>query len=149
MIRQFVYWTVLGTLLGAVLGMMVGKSDLGAPVVVAAIGALLGLVGAAVVRGMERILRLKTGRTDYPALGGALAGAVVGGIVGPQSGLGRLMIAVFNPDLPERDFATAFGMIGGILGGSFLGAALLSGIYRLGRWKERSRGESQDDSSGV
>lgn len=127
--RELVRWIVLGMVLGIALGSMVGKSDWGAPVVMIGLGGLLGGVGGMVVRGIERTLRLKGGVTDHAGLGGALAGAVMGGVVGSQSGLGRLMIALFNPQLPAQDFAVPFGTVGGIVIGAFVGAVSTSGIY--------------------
>ena len=108
MILALVRWFVLGMVLGIALSSVMGKPDWGAPVVVMGLGGLLGGVGGMVVRGIERTLRLKSGVTDHAGLGGALTGAVMGGVVGNQSGLGRLMIALFNPQLPAQDFAVPF-----------------------------------------
>ncbi len=61
---------------------------------------------------------------------GSLIGLFLGGVVGARIGFGRVMISIFNPDLPERDFGTSFGAIGGgILGAFFL--TLLSGILQM------------------
>ncbi|MEE3367802.1 MAG: hypothetical protein VX346_00520 [Planctomycetota bacterium] len=147
--RQLFYWIVLGVVLGSAVGVSFGKSDWRAPVVVGAFGGLLGFVGGVVVRGIERTLRSKGGgATDYAGLGGALAGAVAGGMIGRQSGFGRLMITVFNPQLPPQDFAAPFGMLGGIVIGAFVGAALASGLYRICRRKVPPLGEHDDDTAG-
>ncbi|MBB76937.1 MAG: hypothetical protein CMJ75_20725 [Planctomycetaceae bacterium] len=146
--RQLVYWIALGVVLGGALGVSFGKSDWGAPVVMGGLGGLLGLVGGVFVRGIERTLRSKEGVTDYAGLGGALAGAVAGGMVARQSEFGRLMIAVFNPQLPPQDFAAPFGMIGGSVIGAFLGAAVVSGLSRICRRKVPPRGEHGDHAAG-
>ena len=59
--------------------------------------------------------------TNWSALVGAIVGMCLGAYVGPLTGLGILMIAFFNPQLPERDFNSVFGA----MGGSILGALLL------------------------
>ena len=68
--------------------------------------------------------------TNISAILGSLVGLFLGGFVGVRLGFGRVMISIFNPDLPERDFGTLFGAIGGgLLGAFFLG--LLSGILQM------------------
>jgi hypothetical protein len=78
----------------------------------------------------EMFSKGKTPTTNTSAILGALIGLFIGGIVGARSDLGRVVISVFNPDLPEQDFGTSFGAIGGgILGAFFL--ALVSGLLRM------------------
>ena len=145
--RALVNWIVLGLVLGLTLGALGAKSVWGPPVILVAIGGLLGGVAGIVVPGIHRTLRWKSGVTDYAGLGGALAGTLAGGMVGRQSGLGRTMIAIFNPQLPPQDFAAPFGMLGGMLIGALLGAILTSGIYRFCRRKAPSHSEHDDDAA--
>ena len=71
----------------------------------------------------------KTPKTNTLAILGALIGLFLGGFVGASFGFGRVMIAIFNPHLPEQDFGTIFGSIGGgFLGAFFL--ALVGGILQ-------------------
>jgi hypothetical protein len=92
------------------------------------LGAALLLCTLAV--GGTRLVTRKTPTTNSSAILGAIIGLFLGGVVGVKTGFGRVMISVFNPDLPERDFGTSFGAIGGgILGAFFL--ALLSGILQM------------------
>jgi hypothetical protein len=69
-------------------------------------------------------------RTNTPAIACALIGLLLGGVVGEKIGLGRAMITVFNPDLPEQDFGATFGAIGGGILGAFV-FALLGGILHM------------------
>ena len=98
-------------------------------------GMLIFFFGAALllctfVVGGWRVGSRKTPATNSSAILGALIGLFLGGFVGARVGFGRVMISVFNPDLPEQDFGTLFGAIGGgILGAFFL--ALLSGILHM------------------
>jgi len=39
--------------------------------------------------------------------------------VGARSGFGRVMISIFNPELPEQDFGALFGAVGGGILGAF------------------------------
>ena len=145
--RALVNWIVLGLVLGLTLGALGAKSAWGPPVVLMAIGGVLGFVAGIVAPGIHRTLRWNSGLTDYAGLGGALAGTVVGGIVGRQSGLGRTMIAIFNPQLPPQDFAAPLGRRGGMVIGAVLGAILTSGVYRLCRRKVRPQSEHDDDAA--
>jgi len=145
--RELVNWIVLGLVLGLTLGALGAKSAWGPPVVLMAIGGLLGFVAGIVAPGIHRTLRWNSGLTDYAGLGGAFAGTVAGGMVGRQSGLGRTMIAIFNPQLPPQDFAAPFGMLGGMVIGALLGAILTSGVYRLCRRKVPPQSEHDDDAA--
>ena len=145
--RELANWVVLGSVLGLTLGALGSKSVWGPPVILVAIGGLLGVGAGGVVPGIHRALRWNSGVTDYASLGGALAGTVVGGIVGRQSGLGRTMIAIFNPQLPPQDFAGPFGMMGGMLIGAFGGAIVTSGIYRICRRKVPPHSKHDDDAA--
>ena len=92
------------------------------------LGAALLLCTLAV--GGTRLVTRKTPTTNSSAILGAIMGLFLGGVVGVKTGFGRVMISVFNPDLPERDFGTSFGAIGGgILGAFFL--ALMSRILQM------------------
>ena len=98
-------------------------------------GLLIFFLGAALLLctlavGGTRLVTRKTPTTNSSAILGAIIGLFLGGVVGVKIGFGRVMISIFNPDLPERDFGTSFGAIGGgILGAFFL--ALLSGILQM------------------
>ena len=99
-------------------------------------GMLIFLLGATLflctifVGGWRLVGTRKMPTTNFSAILGALIGLFLGGFVGARFGFGRVMISVFNPDLPEQDFGTFFGAIGGsILGAFFL--ALLSGILHM------------------
>ena len=145
--RALVNWIVLGLVLGLTLGALGARSVWGPPVILVAIGGLLGGVAGIVVPGIHRTLRWKSGVTDYAGLGGALAGTLAGGMIGRQSGLGRTMIAIFNPQLPPQDFAAPFGMLGGMVMGALLGAILSSGVYRVCRRKVPPQSEHDDDAA--
>lgn len=73
---------------------------------------------------------------DFSALAGAFAGLMLGGVAGAFSGFGRIVIAIFNPDLPEQDFGESFGAIGGGLLGAFF-LAIAGGVLR--QWLRRSQ----------
>ena len=98
-------------------------------------GMLIFFLGAALLLctlavGGTRLVTGKTPTTNKFAISGATIGLFLGGVVGAQTGFGRVMISIFNPDFPERDIGTSFGAIGGgILGAFFL--ALLSGILQM------------------
>ena len=57
--------------------------------------------------------------TSFSALAGAFTGLIFGGFFGAFSGFGRIVIAILNPELPERDFGRSFGATGGGLLGAF------------------------------
>lgn len=62
--------------------------------------------------------------TNFSALAGAFTGLIFGGFFGAFSGFGRIVIAILNPELPERDFGRSFGATGGgLLGAFFLAIA--------------------------
>jgi hypothetical protein len=98
-------------------------------------GMLIFFLGAALLLctlavGGTRLVTGKTSTTNKFGILGATIGLFSGAVVGVKIGFGRVMISIFNPDLPERDFVTSFGAIGGgILGAFFL--ALLSGILQM------------------
>jgi uncharacterized SAM-binding protein YcdF (DUF218 family) len=101
-------------------------------------GMLIFFLGAAillctlVVGGVRSAMQTagQTPTTNNFAILGALIGLFLGGFFGARIGFGRVMISVLNPDLPERDFGTLFGSIGGgILGAFFL--ALLCGTLQM------------------
>lgn len=71
--------------------------------------------------------------TNQAAMLGSLIGLFAGGLAGARSGFGRVMISIFNPGLPERDFGTCFGAIGGGLLGAFLFAILGAVVERVVR----------------
>lgn len=73
--------------------------------------------------------KTKSPRTHVAALLGALVGLFLGGFIGASTRLGRLLISILNPDLPEHDFGTPFGAIGGAILGAF-SLALLLGVLR-------------------
>lgn len=139
---RFLPWLTFGVLVGALLGVQFGKGDSEAPFIVGAVGALLGLVGFAAVSAVHRAWKTDTSQTDYLAIIGALLGAIGGGVIGAISGFGRLMIAVFNPDLPESDWGAFFGAAGGIVLGAFFGACLVSAVGPLLRRGRPPHGES-------
>lgn len=87
-----------------------------------------------VVGGLRLVLATLSKRdaqpTNISAILGSLVGLFLGCFIGVRLEFGRVMISIFNPDLPERDFGTLFGAIGGgLLGAFFLG--LLSGILQI------------------
>ena len=103
-------------------------------------GILIFFLGAAVllctlVVGGLRLVRATLSKrdaqpTNISAILGSLVGLFLGCFIGVRLEFGRVMISIFNPDLPERDFGTLFGAIGGgLLGAFFLG--LLSGILQI------------------
>lgn len=92
------------------------------------LGAALLLCALAV--GGTRLVTGKTPTTNEFGILGATIGLFSGVVVGVKTGFGRVMICIFNPDLPERDFSTSLGAIGGgTLGAFFL--ALRSGILQI------------------
>ena len=103
-------------------------------------GILIFFLGAAIllctlVVGGLRLVRATLSKrdaqpTNISAILGSLVGLFLGCFIGVRLEFGRVMISIFNPDLPERDFGTLFGAIGGgLLGAFFLG--LLSGILQI------------------
>ena len=135
-------WPAFGAAAGAALGFAFGKGDPQAPVVVAGIGTLLGLLASSVVRVSHQVLGTNVAQTHVAAMIGAPVGAVVGGVIGAFSGFGRIMIAIFNPDLMEQDFGMSFGTIGGVFLGALIGVCLAALTVRL---FPSSAEESQSD----
>lgn len=102
---------------------------------------LLCTLAIAMMRSVKRHERA-TSKTNTLAILGSLIGLFVGGYVGASFGLGRVMIAIFNPSLPEQDFGSLFGSIGGGFLGAFI-LALLGGTVQgfLAKPKEAPPGE--------
>lgn len=119
---QFLFWLVFGILLGAMLGVAVGKGDPTAPIIVGAIGAGVSAFAFGVVRVAHKALGIHAATTNYVAVVGSLVGAVCGGFLGTSTMFGSVMISLFNPDLPARDFQALFGAIGGVVLGAIAGA---------------------------
>lgn len=130
------------------LGFQFGKGDAQAPLIVGAVGALLGLVGFSLVSALHRAWKIDVSTTNYGAILGAMLGAICGGFVGALSGFGRLMISIFNSDLPERDFRIFFGAIGGVFLGALFGACLVSAIAPLFRRRKTRHGETAELNHG-
>jgi len=128
--KDLLMWSVLGAAIGALFGLGAGKGDPLAPVIVAGFGIVLGLLGAVAVRLSHQATKTDASQTNVAALIGAPIGSVIGGAIGAYSGLGRIMIAIFNPDLMERDFGMSFGIIGGVVLGAIAGACLAALIAR-------------------
>ncbi|MGB1927019.1 MAG: hypothetical protein ACPHL6_10835 [Rubripirellula sp.] len=148
MYSPFLSWITFGWLLGLIFGFMFGKGDPQAPLIVSVLGALLGVVGSFTVLTVHQTGKLNAAKTDHHAIIGALLGTIIGGFMGSSSGLGKTMIAVFNPDLPERDWGAFFGATGGIILGAFFGACLASAIGLLLRlWRSRNTGASRYEAS--
>ncbi|MEO1997872.1 MAG: hypothetical protein ABGZ17_21640 [Planctomycetaceae bacterium] len=129
--KEFLTWLVFGGLVGALLGFGFGKGDPRVPLIVAAVGVVLAVLGSLAVRVLHRATGADVSKRNTPALLGALIGAVAGGVIGAYSGFGRIMIAIFNPDLMERDFGMSFGAIGGVFLGAVAGACLAALTARL------------------
>ena len=91
------------------------------------------LIGTLVVGGMRlaasTVFKRKHPTKNTAAIFAAILGLFLGGFVGAQIGFGRVMISIFNPDLPEQDFSALFGAVGGGLLGAFF-FALLSGTLQ-------------------
>ena len=130
-------WLTFGVLLSLLLGLAFGKGfarDPRAWVFMGAIGVLLGLVGFFAVSAAHRAWKIDDSKTNTLAVIGALLGAICGGVIGARlSVFRRLMISIFNPDIPERDVGTFFGATGGVVLGALFGACLVSGIALLFR----------------
>lgn len=119
--RLFVLWGGFGTLVGAVLAIVTlkGGFDWRPILMLGAIGAVVGSVGAVVVRVSAPA---HPSPTNFLAMAGAVVGAVGGGPLGAMTGLGQPLLALFNPDLPPLDFQPVFGAVGGVIVGAGLGA---------------------------
>ncbi len=139
---QFLLWLTFGLLLGVLLGFAFGKGDVLAPVIVGAVGALLGSIGFASVSAGHSALTVDPSKTNYLAILGALLGATSGSAIGALSDFGKVMISILNPDLPERDFGASFGAFGGSIVGALLGACLLAAVGRLLRRRKPGHGET-------
>ncbi|MCH2202237.1 MAG: hypothetical protein MK102_09715 [Fuerstiella sp.] len=139
-------WLTFGVLLGSLLGMAFGKGDPRAPLFVGAVGALLGLVGFMAVSATHKAWKIDASKTNNLAILGALLGAICGGVIGALSSFGRLMISIFNPSLPERDFQTLFGAIGGTFLGALFGACFVSAIAPFFRRRKTRHEETAGDN---
>ena len=103
-------------------------------------GVLIFILGTAILLSMLAVggLRLvgsahhkrKTSATNNSAILGAMLGLFLGAVIGERSGFGLVMFSIFHPDLPERDFGTELGAIGGGLLGAFF-LASLCGILQI------------------
>lgn len=124
-------WVASGSAVGAILGIVASKGggvDWGATFALGLIGACLGAIGAWIIR----LARPRTRSTaNLPALAGAVVCALGGIPIGVISGLGRPMLAVFNPDLPRQDFEGVFGGLGGVFVGAVFGTLAGSLVARL------------------
>jgi len=124
---RFMRWAAFGTLVGCLSGYALksSKGDMSAPIVMGLVGFALGMGGLAFVSIVHRGLKWDRPMTNLAAIVAPLGGAVVGGCVGAVSNLGRVMLAIFNPDLPEMDFLITFGAIGGVFIGAVVGVCLV------------------------
>ena len=93
------------------------------------LGSVLLLCTLAV--GWLRLVTRKTPTTKKSAIFGAFAGLFLGGMVGAKSGFGRVMISIFNPELPVQDFGASFGGMGGGILGAFVLALLFGNLQLL------------------
>jgi len=139
-------WLVFGLVLGSLLGIAFGKYDPRAPLIVGAVGGVLGIVGFCAVSAVSRVWKVDASRTNYFAILGSLLGGVCGGGIGAFSRFGKLVIAIFNPDLPERDFGTFFGATGGVVLGALMGACLASAVAPLFR-RPKTKHEEPEETS--
>ena len=126
--KRLLIWLGVGAALGSLVGFAVGKGDPRAPLFVAGLGGLLAAAGGYVAGLARGTPAGEISATRWPVWVGLVVGMLVGGGLGATTSFGVLMIALFNPDLPPRDFAAFFGGLGGgLLGagcGSLLGAAV-------------------------
>ena len=150
---KFLPWLTFGTLVGVFLGFAGGKGSPEAPMIVGGVGATLGLAGFCIVSMVHKALKLEDSTTDHDAIAGAFVGTICGGLVGAYSGFGRVMISIFNPDLPERDWGTFFGATGGIFLGALFGACAASAVVPLLRQERRhpndSAGNDGNKTNGI
>lgn len=114
-------WITLGSVVGATLAITTAKGGISwvAIFFLGFIGACLGAIGGGIVLLTQPRIRSKT---NGCALTGAVACSLGGVPVGVALGLGRPMLALFNPDLPPTDFEAVFGGIGGMFLGAVCGA---------------------------
>jgi hypothetical protein len=134
-----VFWGGLGALIGSALAIttLKGGTVEWLPLLIfGAIGALVGAVGGVVVRICAPAC---PSPTNSLAVVGLLVGALAGGTVGVVTGLGQPLIALFNPDLPLRDFQSLFGAVGGVFMGAVAGALLGAAMSRILRRKAGPR----------
>ena len=89
----------------------------------------------------------KTPKTNAFAILGALIGLSLGSALGARSGFGEVMISIFNPDLPQQDYGTVFGAVGGGILGAFLLALLSGSLLLLRRTKKVGTVERIEASS--
>ena len=126
MMSHLFFWSLFGSLVGAILGIVFGKGDPVAPLVLGVPGGFLGILGGILAARVQAKMGKAARHMDYPASGGCLVGMISGGVIGAYSGFGRVMIALFNPDLPYRDFGVLFGVFGGVFPGAVVGACTVS-----------------------
>ena len=141
MVRLLVLWGRFGALIGVALAIVTlkgGVFDWAPILVLGAIGAGIGAIGAVVVRISTPA---HPSHTNYLAILGSLVGASAGGPLGVITGLGQPMLALFNPELPRRGFLPLFGAIGGVFIGAVAGALAGAALSRtLGCKAEPSDG---------
>ena len=149
---NFLPWLTFGSLLGALLGFAVGKGDPQAPLFVGTVGACLGLAGCFVVSAVHKTLKIEASTTDHGAIAGGLVGSSCGAVIGAFSGFGKVMISIFNPDLPVRDWGVFFGATGGVILGALFGACVASAVLPLLRSDRRLGQEcdaNEDDEPNI
>ena len=138
-----VRWGGFGAVVGVALAILTlkgGAFDWRPILLLGAIGAVIGTCGGVVVR---LVAPGHPSPTNHAAIAGCLVGAVVGGAVGATTGLGRPMLALFNPTLPPRDYQQVFGIIGGVVVGAVAGALAGAALSRtLGR--KAAPGDAED-----
>jgi hypothetical protein len=128
--KRLLVWLSVGAALGTLLGFAVGKGDPRAPLFMAGLCGLLAAAGGCVagLAGNTKYGVISAAR--WPIIVGLLAGVVIGGALGATTSFGALMIALFNPDLPPRDFAAVFGALGGGVVGAACGTLLGAAVAR-------------------
>ena len=119
MMSHLFFWSLFGSLVGAILGIMFSKGDPVAPLALGVPGGFLGILGGIMAARVQAKMGRAARHMDYPAIGGCLVGMISGGVIGAYSGFaysgfaysgfGRVMIALFNPDLSCRDFVSSSG----------------------------------------
>ena len=129
--KRLLVWLTFGAVLGSLVGVAVGKGDPRASLFVAGLGGLLAVAGRCVagLAGNTKFGVISAAR--WPIIVGLLTGVAIGGVVGATTSFGPLMIALFNPDLPPRDFAAVFGGLGGGVVGAACGTLLGAAVARL------------------
>ena len=136
---KYLVWPLAACCVGIGIGLLTRSSVYTPSLVLGTAGLFAGLLGGLIVSGVHLGLKMDPAKTSLSAICGALLGACVGGYLGATSKLGSSMIALFNPDLPERDFGSLFGGIGGALIGACAGALALAGLFSCWQWKQREQ----------